>query len=102
MSIRILSLVNDLNSCSRRPTASRADWRKAENDVRILLLDLCAIALCHPASPPALLNAAIGIQLYGDFFTDRYERQALRGVVEKYRDARAWPVQKLLKMFNDD
>ncbi|KAL7899862.1 hypothetical protein HDV63DRAFT_327608 [Trichoderma sp. SZMC 28014] len=85
----------------KRPTASRADWRKAENDVRLLLLDLCGIALCHPATPPALLNAAIGIQLYGDFFTDRYERQALRGVVEKYRDARAWPVQKLLKMFND-
>ncbi|UKZ86623.1 uncharacterized protein TrAFT101_002447 [Trichoderma asperellum] len=85
----------------RRPTASRADWRKAENDVRLLLLDLCGIALCHPASPPALLNAAIGIQLYGDFFTDRYERQALRGVVEKYRDARAWPVQKLLEMFKE-
>lgn len=83
----------------RRPTASRTDWRKAENDVRLLLLDLCGIALCHPASPPALLNAAIGIQLYGDFFTDRYERQALRGVVEKYRDARAWPVQQLLEMF---
>ena len=85
----------------RAPSASRATWRKAENDVRLLLLELCGIALCHPASPPALLNAAIGIQLYGDFFTDRYERQALRGVVEKYRDARAWPVQKLLEMFRE-
>ncbi|KAL6874841.1 hypothetical protein J3F83DRAFT_759574 [Trichoderma novae-zelandiae] len=89
------------NPFLKAPSASRATWRKAENDVRLLLLELCGIALCHPASPPALLNAAIGIQLYGDFFTDRYERQALRGVVEKYRDARAWPVQKLLEMFRE-
>ncbi|KAK5994787.1 hypothetical protein PT974_03170 [Cladobotryum mycophilum] len=89
------------NPFLKSQSASRSSWRQAENDVRGLLLELCGIALCHPASPPALLNAAIGIQLYGDFFTDRYERQALRGVVEKYRDARAWPVQRLLEMFRE-
>lgn len=49
-----------------------------------------------------LVNAAIGIQLYGDFFTDSYERQALRTVVEKYRDTHAWPVKNLLEMFTND
>lgn len=39
------------------------------------------------------------MELYGDFFTDHYERLALRGVVEKLRDARAWPVKKLSSMF---
>ncbi|EGR47473.1 uncharacterized protein TRIREDRAFT_64322, partial [Trichoderma reesei QM6a] len=100
-SIMAKSVLVAENPFLKAPSASRASWRKAENDVRLLLLELCGIALCHPASPPALLNAAIGIQLYGDFFTDRYERQALRGVVEKYRDARAWPVQKLLEMFRE-
>ncbi|PMB65374.1 hypothetical protein BM221_008730 [Beauveria bassiana] len=75
------------------------NWRKVENEVRMLMLDLCGIALCHPACAPALVNAAIGIQLYGDYFTDQYERLALRGVVEKYRDAHAWPVRRLLEMF---
>ena len=63
------------------------------------MLQLCGIALCHPASPPAILNAAFVIQMYGDFFTDHYERQALRGVVEKYRNTHAWPSKKLTEMF---
>lgn len=67
--------------------------------MKLLILELCGIALCHPASPPVLVNAAIGIQLYGDFFTDQYERQALKSVVEKYRDTYAWPVKRLLDMF---
>lgn len=64
-----------------------------------MILDLCGISLCHPASPPALLHATIGIELYGDFFTDKYERLALRGVVERMGNARAWPVKKLTEMF---
>jgi len=70
-----------------------------ENEVRLLLLELCGIALCNPASPPALVQAALGIGMYADFFTDQYERQAIRGVVERYRDTHAWPVQRLLEMF---
>lgn len=64
-----------------------------------MILDLCGISLCHPGCPPALVHAAFGMELYGDFFTDQYERRALRGVVDKFRDARAWPVQNLSKMF---
>ncbi|KAF4463977.1 hypothetical protein FALBO_9173 [Fusarium albosuccineum] len=77
----------------------RARWREIENEVRQMILDLCGISLCHPACPPALVHAAFGMELYGDFFTDHYERRALRGVVEKFRDARAWPVKHLSKMF---
>ncbi|KAG5921546.1 hypothetical protein E4U42_005803 [Claviceps africana] len=79
--------------------ASRSRWRQVENDVRLLLLEQSGIALCNPASPPALVHAAFGIQVYGDFFTDPYERKAIRMVVEKYRDTHAWPVQRLLDMF---
>lgn len=83
----------------RSQSAPRSEWRKVENDVRMLMLQLCGIALGHPASPPAILNAAFVIQMYGDYFTDHYERQALRGVVEKYRNAHAWPSKKLTEMF---
>ncbi|KAI1052589.1 hypothetical protein LB507_009840 [Fusarium sp. FIESC RH6] len=80
-------------------SSTRAQWRDIENQVRQLILDLCGISLCHPGCPPALVHAAFGMELYGDFFTDHYERMALRGVVDKFRDARAWPVQNLSKMF---
>ncbi|KAF7562153.1 hypothetical protein G7046_g1995 [Stylonectria norvegica] len=80
-------------------TTSRTRWREIETEVRQMILDLCGISICHPACPPALVHAAIGMDLYGDFFTDQYERRALRGFVEKLRDARAWPVQKLSDMF---
>jgi hypothetical protein len=64
-----------------------------------MLLEQCGIGLCNPASPPALVHATFGIQLYEDFFTDHYERQAIRTVLERYRDTHAWPVQQLLDMF---
>ncbi|KAJ4159214.1 uncharacterized protein LMH87_008122 [Akanthomyces muscarius] len=98
-SLMARSVLVSENPYLKQQASSRASWRKVENEVRLLMLDLCGIALCHPASAPALVNAAIGIQLYGDYFTDQYERLALRSVVEKYRDAHAWPVRRLLEMF---
>ncbi|RGP69886.1 hypothetical protein FLONG3_7641 [Fusarium longipes] len=65
----------------------------------VLMAENPFLGLCHPGCPPALVHAAFGMELYGDFFTDHYERRALRGVVDKFRDARAWPVQNLSKMF---
>lgn len=73
--------------------------RQVESDVRAIVLELCGIALCPPASPPAILNAAFVIEMYGDYFTDPYERQALSGVVAKYRATNAWPSQRLTEMF---
>lgn len=91
--------LTQLGPACRVDSASRPSWRRVESEVRQLLLELCGIALCNPASPPALVQAALGIGMYADFFTDQYERQAIRGVVERYRDAHAWPVQRLLDMF---
>lgn len=44
--------------------------RKAETEVRNIILDLCGTAIHRPSCPPALVNAIMGILLYGDFFTD--------------------------------
>jgi hypothetical protein len=52
-------------------------------------------------SPPALLHTVFLIQMYGDFFTDKYERHALKTVVERYRDTRAWPSKNVLVMFDE-
>ncbi|XWX00422.1 hypothetical protein V2A60_008442 [Cordyceps javanica] len=98
-SLMARSVLVSENPFLKQQSSSRASWRKVENEVRMLMLDLCAIALCHPSCAPALVNAAIGIQLYGDYFTNEDERRALRGLVEKYRDAHAWPVRRLLEMF---
>jgi hypothetical protein len=53
----------------------------------------------RPSCAPALVNAAMSILLYGDFFTDDWERQALVGVVEKFRSVLAWPVPEALRSF---
>lgn len=66
----------------RRETREGAPGRPAEAGVRSIILDICGIADCHPQCPPALANAAMGLQLYGDYFVDPVERQALRLVVE--------------------
>ena len=73
--------------------------RKIESQVRVMVLDLCGIALHHPRCLPALVNAVIGLHLYGDFFTDQWEREALVSVVNRFKNARAWPLPKGLRMF---
>ncbi|KAH6880790.1 hypothetical protein B0T10DRAFT_495245 [Thelonectria olida] len=78
---------------------ARLAFREAEGKVRSLVLDVCGIALQHPATPPAIVNAALAIQLYGSYFTDPWEREALKGMVQRFKEKRAWPVPKALQMF---
>lgn len=77
----------------------RSVHRKAEAEVRKIILDLCGIATHRVTCPPALVNAIMGILLYGDFFTDEWERQALAEVVEKFQSVKAWPLPKALRSF---
>ena len=77
----------------------RSVHRKAEAEVRKIILDLCGTATHRLSCPPALVNAIMGILLYGDFFTDEWERQALAEVVEKFQSVKAWPLPKALRSF---
>lgn len=43
---------------------------------------------------PALVNAVIAIMLYGEYFTEEGERDALRVVIDRTRDMRAWPLRR--------
>ncbi|KAJ4341539.1 hypothetical protein N0V95_007185 [Ascochyta clinopodiicola] len=42
---------------------------------------------------------SMGILLYGDYFTEEWERRALAIVVAKFRDLRAWPLPDALRSF---
>ena len=55
---------------------------------------MCGIALSHLRCQPALVNAVIAITLYGEYFTEQEEREALVGIVERTRELRAWPMEK--------
>lgn len=82
-----------LNLTSYR-TANRATHRKAEAQVRSIVLELCGIALEHPKVQPGLVNAVIATTLYGEYFTDPEERDALVGVISRTEDIRAWSMIK--------
>ncbi|KAL4880531.1 hypothetical protein BJY04DRAFT_219002 [Aspergillus karnatakaensis] len=76
------------------PTTPRSTHRKCESRVRSIVLNICGIALDSPSRMPALVNAVIAILLYGEYFTERREREALAGVVQRLKDMRAWPLRR--------
>ncbi|CAI7602623.1 unnamed protein product [Penicillium manginii] len=74
--------------------ATRATHRKAEAQVRSIVLNLCGIALGHLRIQPALVNAVIAVTLYGEYFTDQEERNALLGIINRTKELHAWPMRK--------
>ncbi|KAK2749359.1 arca-like protein [Colletotrichum kahawae] len=74
--------------------SNRRAQRDAEHQVRAMILELCGLALHHLRAPPNLTTAGMGIMLYGDYFNDPWERTALLGVLEEWRNQHAWPVRK--------
>ncbi|CAG9987616.1 unnamed protein product, partial [Clonostachys byssicola] len=80
-------------------TDPRLAFREAEGQVRSIVLDICGTSLQEEKTPPVVVNAALAIHLYGHYFIDWYERKALKGVINRFSDARAWPVPKQLQDF---
>lgn len=80
--------------------ARRAVHRKAEAQVREIVLSLCGIATSHPRCHPALVNAVIAITLYGEYFTRQDERTALLGIIDQTMDLHAWPMRKAYQTLN--
>ncbi|KAH7265610.1 uncharacterized protein BKA55DRAFT_559278 [Fusarium redolens] len=75
----------------------RAAYRKAEGEVRNLVLQVCGTAVQHPDTQPGLVNAILAIQMYGSYFTDPWEQEALKKTVEMFKGCQAWPLPKALK-----
>ncbi|KAL2846368.1 hypothetical protein BJY01DRAFT_234623 [Aspergillus pseudoustus] len=83
------------NPTLQNPSTPRSTHRKAESQVRSIVLNLCGIAVDNsPRRMPALVNAVIAIMLYGEYFTESGEREALVGVIERTKDMHAWPLQR--------
>ncbi|GLA97877.1 hypothetical protein AtubIFM61612_001885 [Aspergillus tubingensis] len=74
--------------------STRAAHRKAEAEVRSIVLRICGIAVHHAHCHPALVTAVIAITLYGEYFTELEEREALVGIIDQTRDLHSWPMQK--------
>lgn len=68
--------------------------RKTEAQVRTIVLCLCGIASNHPRCQPALVNAVIAITLYGEYFTNQEERDALLVIMNQTMEIHAWPMRK--------
>ncbi|WQF87577.1 Putative zn(2)Cys(6) fungal-type DNA-binding domain-containing protein [Colletotrichum destructivum] len=77
-----------------RQGPNRRAHRDAEHQVRAMIMELCGLAMHHLRAPPNLTTAGMGIVLYGDYFNDPWEREALLGVLREWKAHHAWPVRK--------
>ncbi|OJJ95573.1 hypothetical protein ASPACDRAFT_47461 [Aspergillus aculeatus ATCC 16872] len=75
--------------------ANRAAHRRTESQVRSMVLKICGIALNHINCKPALVNGVIAVTLYGEYFTEAEERDALVAeIIHRAQELNAWPMQK--------
>ncbi|RAH50446.1 uncharacterized protein BO95DRAFT_352149, partial [Aspergillus brunneoviolaceus CBS 621.78] len=75
--------------------ANRAAHRRTESLVRSMVLKICGIALNHIDCKPALVNGVIAVTLYGEYFTEAEERDALvTEIIHRAQELNAWPMQK--------
>ncbi|KAJ5100285.1 hypothetical protein N7456_006337 [Penicillium angulare] len=79
----------------------RTAMRSVDQKVRSIVLRLCGIALSNQHSPPGLVTASAAIGMCGDRFTERFEQEALLGLLVKLEDEHAYPTlstQESLKL----
>ncbi|PSK33519.1 DNA replication licensing factor mcm6 [Elsinoe australis] len=76
---------------------NRAAQRKVEAEVRQIVLRICGMALGRAQCAPATINGAIAMLLYGDYFTDAHEKEALMSVLRRLETWQAWPISKYVK-----
>lgn len=63
-----------------------------------ILFRLCGIALSnHHHCPPCLINACLGISMFGEYFEDPIEQDALLGVLALMHNRYAYPTNQIAK-----
>ena len=77
------------------------------NSTKKILFRLCGIALSnHQHCPPCLINACLGISMFGEYFDDPIEQDALLGVLALMHNQYAYPTkqiaQSLRRAWNSD
>jgi hypothetical protein len=65
---------------------------KAMNEeLKVIVLRICGIALGRPRMPPGLNTAMLGITTCGELFDDPLERRALMSILDETEEVHAWP-----------
>lgn len=60
-----------------------------------ILFRLCGIALSNQHCPPSLINACLGIAMFGEYFEEPREQIALLGVLDLMHDRYAYPTTQI-------
>ncbi|KAK5938603.1 hypothetical protein PMZ80_008793 [Knufia obscura] len=60
-----------------------------------ILFRLCGIALSNDHCPPSLINACLGISMFGEYFEAPAEQDALLGVLALMNDRYAYPTSQI-------
>ncbi|KAK6819884.1 hypothetical protein RU639_007076 [Aspergillus parasiticus] len=94
---RILLVAFDQSRPNLGP-GSVSSQRKLASTLKDIVRRLCGIAMCNRQSPPAFIEALMGITLCGEYFNDRGEQEALLGVLRTMRQEHAFPTGKVEKM----
>ncbi|KAE8327718.1 hypothetical protein BDV39DRAFT_214905 [Aspergillus sergii] len=94
---RILLVAFDQSRPNLGP-GSVSSQRKLATTLKDIVRRLCGIAMCNRQSPPAFIEALMGITLCGEYFNDRGEQEALLGVLRTMRQEHAFPTGKVEKM----
>ncbi|KAE8377087.1 hypothetical protein BDV26DRAFT_293514 [Aspergillus bertholletiae] len=94
---RILLVAFDQSRPNLGP-GSVSSQRKLANTLKDIVRRLCGIAMCNRQSPPAFIEALMGITLCGEYFNERGEQEALLGVLRTMRQEHAFPTGKVEKM----
>lgn len=60
-----------------------------------ILFRLCGIALSNSHCPPSLINACIGISIFGEYFVDQDEQDALLEILALMTNRHAYPTRRI-------
>ncbi|KAI1136259.1 hypothetical protein F5Y05DRAFT_405520 [Hypoxylon sp. FL0543] len=82
-------------------TNRRAAVKKMTQRIETLVRELCGIGVCNQWTPPAMFTACMGIAMFGDQFSERYDQEALIDILRKTEADHARPTaaiqQQLMK-----
>ena len=67
--------------------------RNLEKYIRKATLRVCGLALSNSKCSAALVTAAVGVAMFGEYFEDKGEQEALVEMMIKLETEHAWPTQ---------
>lgn len=97
---RILLVVND----PTRPKLGRghvASTKAMNEELKVIVLRLCGIAIGASKMPPSLVTAYTGIATCGELFDEPLEQKALMALLDELEEVHAWPCTETKKALSE-